>query len=298
MTGPTPSRRAWRRTRSQPGFRIGTPLLLVVVLCSLLAPWLATQSPAEADLNAVLAPPSSTHLCGTDAQGRDLLSRLLWGGRVSLWVGLLGTLVSLLLGVPYGAIAGFCAGRIDTWMMRLVDFLNAIPLTVLVLFLFSVLLEYRDDLTGLGIGRLELFYLVLGLLFWLPMARTVRAEALRLRESEFVQAARAQGARPSRILFRHVLPHLMPTVLVLLTLTIPRVILHESFLSFLGLGVEPPAVSWGLLAAEGLDTLNPLVGSWWLLAYPAAALATTLLSLNLLGDAVSDALSPRERPAS
>lgn len=275
---------------------IGAGLLLLFVLPALLAPWLSLADPARVDLDRTLAPPSWTEapLLGTDLKGRDIFARTLYGARVSLLVGLLGTAIALGIGIPYGALAGLFGGRTDRVLMRVADGLNAIPLVVLVLFLLSVLLEYRAELAAVGIGRLEIFYLAVGLLFWLPAARVARAETLRLRQTEFVRAARAAGATRLQILRRHVLPNLWPTVLVLLTLTVPRVILMEAFLSFLGLGVEPPAVSWGLLAAEGLAALNPLVSCWWVLAVPAAALTLTLLALNLVGDGLRDRVSRSE----
>lgn len=275
------------------GLRLGVALLLLLAVPAVLAPWLPLPDPATVDLDRSLAPPAWTRApaLGTDLNGRDLLSRTLYGARVSLAVGLFGTLLALLVGVPYGAVAGLFGGRVDRVLMRIADGLQALPMVVVVLFLLSLLLEYRAELASVGIGRIEVFFVAVGLLFWLPVARVTRAETLRLRQSGFVQAARAHGAGRGALLLRHVLPHLGPSVLVLLTLTVPRVVLMEAFLSFLGLGVEPPAVSWGLQAAEGLAALNPLVDSWWVLAVPAAALTLALLAMNLVGDGLRDRLA-------
>lgn len=234
------------------------------------------------DPNARLVAPqwTSSPFLGTDAQGRDLLARVLYGARISLAVGFFGTLVAMLIGIPYGATAGFFGGRWDRLQMRFADALESIPMVVFVLFLLSVLQEYRADLAVIGFGRLQLFFLAVGVLFWLPTARVARAEALRLRKQPFVQAAEASGMKRSSILWRHILPNMLPALRVMLLLTVPRVILMEAFLSFLGLGVEPPAVSWGGLASDGLAAMNPLVDSAWLMLVPSLALGLTLLALQ------------------
>ena len=230
---------------------------------------------------------------GTDALGRDVLARVAWGGRVSLMVGLIASLVSVVIGVSWGLLAGFAGGRVDHLMMRAVDVLFSVPLLFVVILVVAVLRERATQLAAIGLTRLVVLYLVIGSVSWLTMARIVRGQVLSLREREFVAAARALGAGPARIVVRHILPNLWGTVIVYLTLTVPRVILLEAFLSFLGLGVEPPGVSWGILAAEGLEQLTAISVAWWLVVFPGAALAVTLLSLNTLGDALRDALDPR-----
>ena len=230
---------------------------------------------------------------GTDAKGRVVLARCVFGSRVSLLVALAGALVSVGIGVSWGALAGYAGGRVDERMMRLVDLLYSIPFLFVVILLITLLNEYRDELAALGIGRLTAFFVVLGLSTWLTMARVVRGQVLALKHQEFVQAARVLGASHLRILGVHVLPHLAGVVAVYLTLTLPAVMLYEAFLSFLGLGVEAPRVSWGLLAADSLDALNPLAPAWWLVLGPSLFLGSTLLALNVLGDGLRDALDPR-----
>ena len=270
------------------GTKIALCFLFALIVGALAAPLLPLPNPATFSLEDALTPPhwTAAPVLGTDAQGRDIAARVLWGARVSLTVGLLGSLVALLVGLPWGAVAGYRGGRIDRWMMRFCDGLESVPLVVVVLFLLTLLQEYRIEMDRIGIERIHLFYFAVGALFWLPTARVARAEALRLRKTAFVEAAQSLGASTSSILFRHVLPHLLATVLVMLTLTLPRVMLMEAFLSFLGLGVEAPAVSWGTLARDGLATLNPLVDCWWILAAPGTALALTLLAFQRLSDGV------------
>jgi len=236
-------------------------------------------------------------LLGRDELGRDLLARVAWGARVSLAAAAVAAAVTLAIGVPFGAIAGWAGGWIDEAMMRAVDVLDSIPLVFLVVFLVTVLGEdsVRLALDSLGIGRLAIFFCVVGAVSWLSMARIVRGRVLSLRDASFVEAARAAGAGPLRMLFRHVVPNLVGTVVVTLSLTVPRVMLFESFLSFLGLGVQPPDVSWGLLANAGLRALVPIQPAWWLFVFPCAALAVTLLALGFLGDALEAALDPRRR---
>ena len=234
-------------------------------------------------------------LCGRDFLGRDLLSRICWGARVSLIVGLVAALVSLVIGVTYGAIAGYAGGWLDNAMMRLVDVLYSIPFIFVVIFLITIL---DDDAVSrrmqyYGVDKITVFYFVVGAIYWLTMARVVRGQVISLKTEPFVEAARSLGASQTRIILRHLFPNLLSIVLVYLTLTVPRVMLFEAFLSFLGLGVEPPDVSWGLLAKDGIDALSKVRVYWWLVVGPSVALGATLLALNFLGDGLRDALDPR-----
>jgi len=234
-------------------------------------------------------------ICGRDRLGRDLFARLFWGARVSLLVGLVATLVALVIGVSYGAIAGYLGGRVDNVMMRIVDVMYSIPFIFVVIFIISILNteEVKAKMAEWGIDRLTVFFLVVGAIFWLTMARVVRGQVVSLRNEQFVEAARVIGASRRRIIFRHVVPNLLSVVIVYLTLTIPQVMLFEAFLSFLGLGVERPDVSWGLLANEGVEVITPVRTVWWMVVYPGLALAMTLFALNFLGDGLRDALDPR-----
>ena len=248
---------------------------------------------------AVFGERSLNSLCGRDVFGRDTLSRVFWGARISLLVGLVATIVSLVIGVTYGAVSGYCGGWIDDAMMRFVDVLYSVPFIFVVIFLLTILGEERiaDELAYWGIDRITVFFLVVGAIYWLTMSRVVRGQVISLKHELFVEAARSLGASQKRIIFLHLLPNLLSVVLVYLTLTIPRVMLFEAFLSFLGLGVEPPDVSWGLLANEGIKVITPVKIYWWLILFPSIALGSTLMALNFLGDGVRDALDPRLRDA-
>jgi oligopeptide transport system permease protein len=236
-------------------------------------------------------------LCGRDALGRDVLSCICWGARISLVVGFVATLVSLVIGVTYGAVAGYLGGRVDNAMMRLVDVMYSIPFIFVVIFILTMLNHDQTAhvLAYYGVTRITVFYAVIGAIYWLTMARVVRGQVISLKTEPFVEAARALGAGRRRIIFLHLLPNVASVVLVYLTLTIPRVILFESFLSFLGLGVEAPDVSWGLLAREGFKALTPVEVYWWLVLFPSLGIGVTLLALNFLGDGLRDALDPRLR---
>jgi oligopeptide transport system permease protein len=203
--------------------------------------------------------------------------------------------VSLVIGVTYGAVSGYVGGWVDDLMMRFVDILYSLPFIFIVIFLISILSEdvLKARLAAWGIDRITIFYLVVGAIYWLTMARVVRGQVISLRNELFVEAARSVGASQPRIIVKHILPNLLSVVIVYLTLTIPRVMLFEAFLSFLGLGVEPPDVSWGLLANEGIKVITPIKIYWWLIVFPSLALGITLYALNFLGDGLRDALDPK-----
>ena len=264
--------------------------LTFIVLASILGPWLSPYSLSEVSA-ARLAPPSFSHWLGTDLHGRDLLTRLLYGGRISLLVGLVGATVSLFVGVTYGLISGYLGGRTDNAMMRFVDILYALPRIILVIVLITLFdLKLKQFLDGTILSslashaRLLLLFVGLGLVEWLTLARIVRAQVLSIKERPFVLSARLIGQTTPTILFRQILPQVLPIVLTYLTLSLPAVILEESFLSFLGLGVQAPLASWGTLLADGAALLNPIQSPWWCVLFPALLLALTLLILNFLGD--------------
>ncbi len=235
------------------------------------------------------------HWMGTDVLGRDLMSRIVWGSRTSILVALAAATTSLLIGVVYGAFSGLMGGRIDNLMMRIVDILYSIPFIFVVIFLLTFVREYSEQLGEYGLGKETVFFIVIGAVYWLTMARVVRGQVLSLKNKEFVEAARVVGASVPRILFAHIIPNVLSIVIIYLTLTIPAVMLFEAFLSFLGLGIDPPKVSWGGLASDGTDAINPLRIFWWMVVFPSAAMASTLLALNLLGDGLRDALDPKMR---
>jgi oligopeptide transport system permease protein len=234
-------------------------------------------------------------ICGTDNLGRDVLSRIFWGARVSLMVGTLAAVVSLVIGVSYGAIAGYAGGIIDSGMMRAVDILYCIPFIFVVINLIMLLSddEIKIALAKVGVNQIMIFYIVIGAVYWLTMSRVVRGQVISLKHEQFVDAARTIGAGSGRIVFRHIVPNVLGIVIVYLTLTIPSVMLFEAFLAFLGLGVQPPDVSWGMLVNEGIKVITPIGIHWWLVLFPGLALALTLFALNFLGDGLRDALDPR-----
>jgi oligopeptide transport system permease protein len=238
-----------------------------------------THAYDEQDLALGAAPPTAKHWLGTDHLGRDQFTRLLYGGRVSLMVGLCATGVALTIGVLYGAIAGFLGGKLDAVMMRFVDILYALPFT-----LFVILLT-------VWLGReLWLLFAAIGAVEWLTMARIVRGQVASLKRMEFVEAAHALGLRKRRIILRHMIPNVLGPVIVYTTLTVPAVMLLEAFLSFLGLGVQPPMSSWGSMIKDGADRMEEF---WWMLVFPAGAFSVTLFCLNFLGDGLRDALDVR-----
>ena len=278
-----PGRQALRRLRTNYVAVGGLVALAVIGFACFVLPYLLGLDPARTYPELSLARPASDAWLGRDVLGRDFFARLLFGGRTSLLVGLAATLVSVSIGVLYGAVAGYYGGWVDEAMMRIVDFLYGLPYMFIVIL---IMLLFSETARGEPLP----VFLALGLVQWLTMARIVRGEASALCEREFVLAARAIGASDLRVLLRHVLPNLVGIVVVYATLTVPAVIILESFLSFLGLGVD---LSWGQLAAEGVGVVNPIESYWWLLAGPALALGATLFSLNFVGDGLRDAFDPK-----
>ena len=274
---------AWRALRRNRAARSAALILTCITALVVFVPWLSPHGFDDTDWGMISNPPSmeAWHLFGTDDLGRDLMVRTLQGGRISLLVGVVATLVSLLIGISWGATAGYFGGRLDRMMMRTVDILYAMP------FMFFVILLM------VFFGRnIVLIFVAIGAINWLDMARIVRGQTLSLRNREFVEAARAGGVRPFTIIRRHIVPNLLGVVVVYVTLTIPQVILVESFLSFLGLGVQEPMTSWGALVNEGAQEMETAP---WLLFFPAVFLAATLFSFNFIGDGLRDALDPRDR---
>ncbi|HCN78616.1 MAG TPA: ABC transporter permease [Verrucomicrobiales bacterium] len=309
----------WALVRRNRPAMVSLVFLGFVVLAAFAVPLLLPDG-LKGTGEGVFLPPFSpaagggVHLCGTDNNGQDLFFRLLTGAQVSLGVGIIGALISLCIGTVWGMVSGFCGGRVDALMMRVVDMLYAVPRILFIMIFIaafdSVCKDWLDALrlraqeagwAGVeGAARQLIPYskilvmiLSLGLVEWLTMARIIRGQVLVLRETAFVTAARALGQSRASILRRHLLPNLSTLILTYLTLTIPAVILDESFLSFLGLGIEDPAASWGSLLKDGAQVINPFESKWWLLAFPAALMSLSLLALNFLGDGLRDAFDPK-----
>ncbi len=281
-----PWKDAFRRLRRNRLAMSGAIFLVVLVVACFLVPPLFGLDPDAKNPSIYNQGPSTAHWFGTDNLGRDYFARVLVGGRASLQIGIVGTLVCVLIGTIYGAISGYAGGRVDDAMMRFVDFMYAIPYVFLVIL---ILLTFED--TERGTNPLPLFA-ALGLVNWLTMARIVRGQVMTLRHQEYVLAARVTGASHTRILFRHLLPNCLGPIVVYATLQVASVILLEAFLSYLGLGLK---LSWGILVAEGVSIVNPIQSDWWLLLWPSVFLALTLLSLNFLGDGLRDAVDPKTR---
>ena len=270
---------AWVKLRKNRLALWGLAVLVILCVVSLLTPWIAPYGYEEQDLILGATPPSAEHWLGTDIFGRDMLTRIMYGGRVSLTVGFIATGVALIIGVLWGAIAGFAGGRVDAVMMRIVDILYALPFMIFIVLLMVVF------------GRnIFLLFFAIGAVEWLAMARIVRGQVMALRKQEFVEAAYSLGLSQWIIIRRHIIPNTLGPVIVYTTLTIPSVMLLEAFLSFLGLGIQPPQSSWGLLISYGVETMEEFP---WLLIFPGLTLSLTLFALNFLGDGLRDALDPR-----
>ena len=270
---------AWLRLRKNRAAVTGGVVLVIMVVLAILTPWIAPYGYEAQNLDLGATPPSAAHWLGTDIFGRDLLTQILYGGRISLAVGFIATAVALVIGVTWGAVAGYVGGRIDSIMMRFVDILYALPFMIFIILLMVVF------------GRnILLLFLAIGAVEWLTMARIMRTQVQSLRQQEFVEAAVSLGLPPSAIILKHIIPNALGPIIVYTTLTIPSVMLLEAFLSFLGLGIQPPQTSWGLLISYGAETMEEYP---WLLIFPGLALTITLFSLNFLGDGLRDALDVR-----
>jgi oligopeptide transport system permease protein len=270
---------AWLRLRKNKMAVGGGIFILVLALASFLSPLIAPHSYDTQNLALGATSPSWQHWLGTDDLGRDLLSRILYGGRISLSVGLAATLVAVVIGVLYGTISGYFGGRVDMVMMRIVDILFSLPFIIFVILLMVIY------------GRnIYLLFMAIGAVEWLDMSRIVRGQVLSLKKQEFIEAAQALGLRKRRIILRHMIPNVLGIVIIYSTLIVPRVMLTEAFLSFLGFGVQPPMSSWGTLINEGARSMEEFP---WLLLFPGLAFSSTLFSLNFLGDGLRDALDVR-----
>jgi oligopeptide transport system permease protein len=295
-------RDAWRRLLKNKLAVFGLIVVIVITIASIFGPllikrifgftpdFIPTDQPALVRSFPPFTGPNNEfswqHPMGTDNAGRDQLARILQGGQISLFVGIIATLVSLIIGVSYGAIAGYLGGRIDNLMMRIVDVLYSLPYIIVVIVLLAM---FRSQTPR---GQLTLLFIALGSVSWLTMARIVRGQVLSLKNQEFVLAARATGVTAPRIIFRHLVPNTLGPVIVYATLTIPQIMLTEAFLSFLGIGVQAPLASWGSLAADGVQNIAIFP---WQLIFPGVTMALTLFSLNFLGDGLRDALDPQMR---
>jgi oligopeptide transport system permease protein len=254
-------------------------ILTVLILAAIFAPWIAPHSYSYQNLDVGATPPSGEFLLGTDTLGRDLLSRILYGARVSLLVGFVATAVALVIGVSWGIIAGYFGGRIDSVMMRIVDVLYGLPFIIFIILLMVIF------------GRnIWLLFMAIGAVEWLTMARIVRGQVITVKNQEYVMAAQAMGVPNLRLFVKHIFPNILGPIAVYATLTIPQVMLLEAFLSFLGLGVQPPMSSWGTLIRYGVESMEEYS---WLLIYPGLTFTITLFALNFFGDGLRDALDPK-----
>ena len=270
---------ALRRLIQNRAAMIGGITILVLIILAIFAPWIAPYSYSYQNLDIGASPPSAEYLLGTDVLGRDLLSRLLYGARISLLVGFVATGVALVIGVSWGIVAGYFGGRVDSIMMRIVDVLYGLPFIIFIILLMVIF------------GRnIWLLFAAIGAVEWLTMARIVRAQVIGLKNQEFVQAAQVMGVSNFSMFRRHILPNILGPIAVYATLTIPQVMLLEAFLSFLGLGIQPPMSSWGTLIKDGVESMEEFS---WLLIYPGITFTITLFALNFFGDGLRDALDPK-----
>ena len=276
------TKKAFNRLVSNKLSLFGGIYILLLIVLAIFTPLIAPYDYAYQDLNLGPSGPSPEHLLGTDTLGRDLLTRMMYGSRISLMVGFLATMVALVIGVLWGTIAGFAGGRTDAIMMRIVDVLYGIPFIILIILLMVIF------------GRnLVLLFMAIGAVEWLTMSRIVRSQVMSLSQQEFVLSAEAMGVSKKDIISRHLIPNAIGPVIVYATLTVPQIMLLEAFLSFLGLGVQAPMSSWGLLIRDGAVSMEEY---WWLLIFPSLAFSLTLFSLNFIGDGLRDALDPRSGP--
>src|ERR1035437_11047500 len=304
----SPGRRAWLRFKKNRAAVLSAWYLAAVVFVIVAWPialkfsgdtFAKAHKPDEIS-DAQFMPPSAQHWFGTDVHGRDVFSRVLLGAQISLLVGIVGAGVRLVIGVSWGAIAGYVGGRVDSALMRIVDVLYSLPTIIFVIVLLTTLGELLKQSRFVENSpmlakqlRVLLLFVGLGAISWLTMARIVRGQVLSLRTRAFVEASRTLGARPTRILLRHIIPNIFGVVITYVALTMPAIILYESFLSYLGLGVQAPMASWGTLIAEGVSQINPIRIYWWLIVFPSSVLVTALLALNFLGDGLRDAWDVR-----
>ena len=270
---------AWRRLLANKAALAGGIILLVLIFLAIFAPWIAPHSYAYQNLELGAQPPSVDFLLGTDTLGRDLFSRILYGARVSLLVGFVATGVALVIGVSWGIIAGYFGGRVDSVMMRIVDVLYGLPFIIFIILLMVIF------------GRnIWLLFAAIGAVEWLTMARIVRGQVLTIKNQEYVLAAQAMGVTNMQMFRKHIFPNILGPIAVYATLTIPQVMLLEAFLSFLGLGIQPPMSSWGTLIRYGVESMEEYS---WLLIYPGLTFTITLFALNFFGDGLRDALDPK-----
>lgn len=300
----TPNQQAWRRFKKNRPAIFSAWFLLLLLLAIFAWPVLLKISGGDFEKlhnpdqlsDGQFTPPTAQHWFGTDLHGRDVFSRLLFGAQISLLVGIVGAAVSLIIGVLWGAVAGYVGGKLDSVMMRFVDILYSLPSIIFVIVLITTVGEMlkqshlvQASPAAASALHLVLLFVGLGAISWLTMARIIRGQVLSLRSRAFVEASRTLGASTGRIIFRHIIPNIFGVAITYVALTMPAIILYESFLSYLGLGVQPPMASWGTLIAEGVSQINPIRIYWWLIVFPGGVLVTTLLALNFLGDGLRDA---------